>query len=74
MHAASADDRPVRLRQVIGEEQERACLRSTEAAVKGDELLECAAFLEILVVETPDHDVGHVRETIRSQKVAGGIR
>ena len=74
MHAAGGDDRPIWLRQVIGKQQERACLRSTEAAVKGDELLECAAFLEILVVETPDHDVGNVPEAIRSQKVAGGIR
>ena len=59
---------------VTGIEDERARLRPAQAAVEGDQLLERAAFLEVRVVEAADHDVGHVREAVRAQQVAGGAR
>src|SRR4029453_10355326 len=52
-------------------EDERLRLRAANAAVERDELLEGTAFVQVGVVEAPDHEVGDGREGISAQEVLG---
>src|SRR6187200_726209 len=67
-----ADDRLVRQGELRRVENERPRLRSTQPAVEANELLERAALVQLWVVEAPDHDVGHVGETVRPSQMARG--
>jgi len=42
------------------------CLRSAEAAVERDQLLERAPLLQLGVIEAADHDVRDVLEPVRA--------
>src|SRR6185436_4949774 len=68
-----AHDRLAAYREVSWVQKKRPRLRSTDAAVEGDQLFEGAAFVELGVVEAPDHDVGHVLEPVRAQQVLRGV-
>ena len=67
-----ADDRLVRRRQLHRVQDEGPRLRAAHAAVEGDQLLERAALVELLVVEAVHHDVGDVGEPVRAQQVGRG--
>jgi hypothetical protein len=41
--------------------------------VEGDQLLERAAFVELRVVEAPDHELRDVLESARAEEVAGCV-
>ena len=62
----------VRRGQLDRMQQERPRLRAAHAAVEGDQLLERAAFVELLVVEAVHHDVGDVGEAVGAQQVRRG--
>ena len=48
---------------------ERPRLKPADAAVEGDQLLEGTSFVEIGVVEAPDHDVADVLEAIGAEEM-----
>ena len=74
MKFGGADDRLVRKVQVCRVEQERSCLGTTQASVKGDQFLERAPLFEIGFEEAANHDVGDMWETIGAQKVPRRVR
>src|SRR5262249_18569479 len=73
-----AQDRLAAKREVRGIEKERPGLGSTDPAVERDQLLECAALVDLGVVEAADHDVRHVLEAVGAEqlrrRVRGGVR
>ena len=69
MHALGAQDRPSRDLEMLRVEDERPSLETSDAAVERDQLLEGAAFVEIRVVEAPDHDVADVLEAVGAEQV-----
>ena len=74
VHARGADDRLRRSRQLDGMQDERPGLRAAEAAVERDQLLKCAALLELRVIEAADHDVRHVLEAVGAEQMCGRVR
>ena len=74
VNRGGADDLRFGHREHRGVEDEGARLRAAEAAVERDQLLEGAAGFERRVVEAADHDVGHMRESVRAQEMPGRIR
>ena len=52
-------------------EDERPRLEAADPAVEGDQLLEGTAFVEVGVVEAPDHDVAYVLEAVGAQECCG---
>ena len=55
--------------EMRGVEEEGPGLRSPQAAVEGDQLLERAALLDHRVVEAVDHNVGDVGEAVDPAEV-----
>jgi hypothetical protein len=73
VYLGGSDDRVGWKRQLDGVKQKRPRLRSAEATVKRDQLLERAPLLELGVVEAVDHDVGDVLEAVGTQQMRPGV-